>query len=280
MQATGVRALSKIRTHHSPVKRRSKPYDPLKPVGGLRHHPRGRVGRLMQNPWVLTGVFAVIALGMVGGIYLSTAGLTNPANTTNATNRADAVDQTAATATATALPTPTPTPGPVRSYATPPALAVDVNKQYTATIKTSKGDVQVQLFAKDAPQTVNSFVFLAGHHFFDGLTFHRVVPDFVIQGGDPQGNGTGGPGYVLPDEINSHKNAAGALAMANSGPGTDGSQFYIDLTPQANLDGRYTVFGQVVSGMDVVQAIGQTPRNPQDPNAPAVKIDSITVSPS
>lgn len=234
----------------------------------------------MQNPWVLTGAMAVIAVGTVAGIYLSTAGLTNPANTTNATNRADAVDQTAATATATAVPTPTPTPGPVRSYATPPALAIDTNKQYTATIKTSKGDVQVQLFAKDAPQTVNSFVFLAEHHFFDGLTFHRVVPDFVIQGGDPRGNGTGGPGYVLPDEINSHKNVAGALAMANSGPGTDGSQFYIDLTPQANLDGRYTVFGQVVSGMDVVQAIGQTPRNPQDPNAPAVKIDSITVSPS
>jgi len=158
-------------------------------------------------------------------------------------------------------------------------MAIDTSKQYTATIKTAKGDIVINLFAKDAPQTVNSFVFLAQHDFFNGLTFDRVVRDFVIQGGDPKGDGTGNPGYTLPDEINAHRNSAGAVAMANAGPGTDGSQFYIDLSPQPNLDGKYTVFGQVVSGMDVVQAIGQTPHNPGDP-VPSVTINSVNVSSS
>ncbi|MGI8553325.1 MAG: peptidylprolyl isomerase [Dehalococcoidia bacterium] len=232
----------------------------------------------MHNPWVLTAGMAVIAVGTVGGTYLATTGYANRSTVTGDVNRSDKFDATAASPRPTVTATATGTPGPVRTYAQAPAVTIDPTKQYTATIKTSKGDVVVQLFANDAPKTVNSFVYLAQHHFYDGLNFHRVVPGFVIQGGDPKGDGTGGPGYQLPDEINSHKNDAGTLAMANAGPGTDGSQFFIDLTPQPNLDGKYTVFGQVTSGLDVVQAIGSTPRDPRSVNAPAVTIDSITVN--
>jgi cyclophilin family peptidyl-prolyl cis-trans isomerase len=219
----------------------------------------------------------MIAVGTVAGTFLASAGYANRSTADTTAHRSDAVDQTVVTPTPTV--TPTATPGPVRSYATPPPMTIDPNKTYTATVKTNKGDFTIDLFPKDAPQTVNSFIFLANNHFYDGLNFHRVVPDFVIQGGDPKGDGTGGPGYSLPDEINSHKNQPGAVAMANAGPGTDGSQFFVDLTQQPNLDGKYTVFGQVTSGLDVVKQIGQTPRDPKSPNAPAVTIESVTVSP-
>jgi len=230
----------------------------------------------MHNPWVLASAMGVIAFGTILGLYLQQTGAGNR-STASTGPSSDVVDQTQATTTATA--TPTATAGPQRVFSTAPAMTIDPSKQYTATIKTAKGDIVINLYAKDAPQTVNSFVFLAQHDFFNGLTFDRVVKDFVIQGGDPKGDGTGNPGYTLPDEINAHKNDAGAVAMANAGPGTDGSQFYIDLSPQPNLDGKYTVFGQVVSGMDVVQAIGQTPHNPGDP-VPSVTINSVNVSPS
>jgi peptidyl-prolyl cis-trans isomerase B (cyclophilin B) len=253
-----------------------KPYDPLRPVGGLRHKPRGWFNRFMHNPWVLAAAMGVIAFGTILGLYLQQTGAGNR-STAASSPASQAVDQTLATPTATA--TATGTAGPQRVFGAAPQMAIDPSKQYTATIKTDKGDIVVNLFAKDAPQTVNSFVFLAQQGFYNGLTFDRVVKDFVIQGGDPKGDGSGGPGYTVPDEINAHKNDAGALAMANAGPGTDGSQFYIDLTAQPNLDGRYTVFGQVVSGLDVVQAIGQTPHTPGDP-APAITIDSVSVSPS
>jgi cyclophilin family peptidyl-prolyl cis-trans isomerase len=221
---------------------------------------------------------AVIVLGTLGGTYVASSGLANRSTQDTTAHRGDIVDQTQSTATATA--TPTATAGPNRVYSAPPPMAIDPNQQYTATVSTSKGDFKVQFYPKDAPQTVNSFIFLAKNHYFDGLKFDRVVPGFVIQGGDPAGNATGDPGYKLPDEINSHTNQAGTVAMANSGPGTDGSTFYIDLAPQPNLDGRYTVFGQVVSGMDVVNAIGQTSRDPQNTNAPAVTINSVSISPS
>lgn len=222
----------------------------------------------------------VIALGTVAGTFLSTAGFANRSTAADSpVNRAPAVDQTQSTPTATA--TASATPGPVRVFATAPALAVDPAKQYTATIKTTKGDFTIQLDPKDAPQTVNSFIFLAQQHYFDGLNFDRVVPGFVIQGGDPNGDATGGPGYTLPDEINSQlKNEMGTVAMANVNgkPGTDGSTFYIDLAPQPNLDGKYTIFGQVTSGLDIVQAIGQTPRDPTNTAAPAIKIQSVTIA--
>lgn len=144
-------------------------------------------------------------------------------------------------------------------YKSAPAMTIDVNKKYVATIKTSKGDIVVELYPKDAPQHVNNFFFLARDGFFNNLTFHRVVPGFVIQGGDPAGNGTGGPGYNIPPEIKS-KHSEGAMAMARrGGPAqttpSSGSQFYITLAPQPSLDGEYTVFGQTTAGMDVVKKI-------------------------
>ena len=155
------------------------------------------------------------------------------------------------------------------SWPAPPAMAIDTGKQYTATIVTDKGDITLQLFADRAPKTVNSFVFLARQGFYDGVTFHRVIEDFMAQTGDPTGTGGGGPGYQFEDEIDPELefDRAGLLAMANTGPDTNGSQFFITYGPQPHLNGNHTIFGQVVSGMEVVEAL--TPRNPdKDPDAP------------
>jgi peptidyl-prolyl cis-trans isomerase B (cyclophilin B) len=128
-----------------------------------------------------------------------------------------------------------------------------------ATLQTNAGPVSVELFDGDAPKTVENFRKLAGDGFYDGLTFHRVIPDFMIQGGCPEGTGTGGPGYTFEDEINQHKIARGALAMANAGPDTNGSQFFIVTTKAAPwLDGKHTVFGRVTGGMEAVDAIEST----------------------
>ena len=139
----------------------------------------------------------------------------------------------------------------------PPAMVIDPEKNYAATIETNRGTIEIEFFALDAPITVNNFVFLANERFYDGVTFHRVIPDFVIQGGDPTGTGRGGPGYKFADELrgNPHRHGTGTLSMANAGPNTNGSQFFITHSPQPHLDGRHTVFGKVTSGMDVVNAI-------------------------
>jgi peptidyl-prolyl cis-trans isomerase B (cyclophilin B) len=137
------------------------------------------------------------------------------------------------------------------------ALTTMPDKQYTATIETEKGNLVLELFADDVPITVDSFVSLAREGFYDGLTFHRVIPGFVVQGGCPVGDGTGGPGYQFDDEITEHTHVAGALSMANSGPNTNGSQFFITYTPQHHLDGHHSVFGQLIEGMDVLEQIEQ-----------------------
>ncbi len=135
-------------------------------------------------------------------------------------------------------------------------MTIDKNKSYSATIVTSKGTIELALDAKAAPVTVNNFVFLAREKFYDGLVFHRVEANFVVQTGDPVGNGTGGPGYTIPDESSPLLHEAGSLGMAKgSAADTAGSQFYITLTPQPSLDHRYTVFGKVTTGMDVVAKI-------------------------
>src|ERR671921_640301 len=135
----------------------------------------------------------------------------------------------------------------------------------TATMKTTEGDIVLELFDEDAPKTVENFRKLAGEGFYDGLTFHRVIKDFMVQGGCPQGTGTGGPGYTFEDEFNDHKIVRGALAMANAGPNTNGSQFFIVTTGAAPwLDGKHTVFGEVTSGMDVVDAIEAVPTDAGD----------------
>ena len=129
-----------------------------------------------------------------------------------------------------------------------------------ATLHTNAGPIAVELFDEDAPKTVENFRKLSGDGFYDGLIFHRVIPDFMIQGGCPEGTGTGGPGYTFEDEFNDHKVVRGALAMANAGPNTNGSQFFIVTTAEAPwLDGKHTVFGEVTDGMDIVDAIEATP---------------------
>jgi len=144
-----------------------------------------------------------------------------------------------------------------KQYKQAPDMVIDPAKNYTATFKTGAGDIQVQLFAADAPKTVNNFVFLAREGFYDGVTFHRVIADFMVQGGDPTGTGTGGPGYKFADEFkgNPHRHQIGSLSMANAGPGTNGSQFFITHTATPHLDGKHTVFGQVTSGQEVVDKI-------------------------
>jgi len=143
-------------------------------------------------------------------------------------------------------------------------------------MKTSEGDIVLELFDEDAPKTVSNFKQLASQGFYDGLIFHRVIEDFMIQGGCPQGTGTGGPGYTFEDEINQHKVVRGALAMANAGPNTNGSQFFIVTTEEAPwLDGKHTVFGEVREGMDVVNRIGTTPTDGRDRPVEPIGIETI-----
>ena len=145
-----------------------------------------------------------------------------------------------------------------------------------ATLHTSHGPIEVELFDDAAPKTVSNFTKLAGEGFYDGLGFHRVIPDFMIQGGCPEGTGRGGPGYTFKDEFNDHKVARGALAMANSGPNTNGSQFFIVTTEAAPwLDGKHTVFGQVTSGMDAVDAISEVDRDASDRPHEPVTIERV-----
>ena len=146
-----------------------------------------------------------------------------------------------------------------KQYAAPPPMSIDSAKTYKATLETSRGNIVCELFAKDAPVTVNNFVFLAGEKFYDGTIFHRVIKDFMIQGGDPEGTGRGGPGYRFEDEVknNPNKHERGVLSMANAGPGTNGSQFFVTHVPCGWLDGKHTVFGKVLSGQEVVDSVQQ-----------------------
>jgi len=146
-----------------------------------------------------------------------------------------------------------------KSYAAPPEVTIDPAKNYTVTFETSRGTIVCDLFAADAPNTVNNFVFLARDKFYDGTKFHRVIADFMIQGGDPEGTGRGGPGYKFADELktNMRKHQVGSLSMANAGPNTNGSQFFITHIVTNWLDGKHTVFGQVTSGQDVVNKVQQ-----------------------
>ncbi len=151
-------------------------------------------------------------------------------------------------------------PAKPKTYSASPPMTIDTSKEYIATIETEKGNLVLELFASDVPITVNNFVFLARDGFYNGTTFHRVVREpspFVVQGGCPIGDGTGNPGYQFADEITEHTHVTGALSMANSGPNTNGCQFFITLAPQHHLDGKHTVFGQLIEGMDVLDSIEQ-----------------------
>ena len=146
-----------------------------------------------------------------------------------------------------------------KQWKTPPEMQIDPEKTYLAKMETSKGLIELELYPEHAPKTVNNFVFLAREGYYDGIKFHRVINNFVIQGGDPTGTGAGGPGYKFEDEFqgNPLKHDTKVISMANAGPNTNGSQFFITHSPQSHLDGKHTVFGKVVSGDDVVDSIRQ-----------------------
>lgn len=149
-----------------------------------------------------------------------------------------------------------------KRWDSPPPMIIERQKNYLCTIETDKGRIELELYAGYAPKTVNNFVFLAREGYYDGVVFHRVISNFVIQGGDPTGTGSGGPGYRFEDEFEGNPliHETGVISMANAGPGTNGSQFFITHSPQPHLDGRHTVFGKVVQGQDVVDAIRQGDR--------------------
>ncbi len=197
---------------------------------------------------------------------------------------------TATTEAATPIPCP-PVDGSAErttEFPAPPPECIDPSTDYHATVVTDAGTIEVDLLEDKAPMTVNNFVYLARYHFFDGLTFHRVIPDFVLQGGDPLGNGTGGPGYSFPDELPDPGDyQAGSLAMANSGPDSNGSQFFIvtseagakSLVDAVGGDAAYSLFGQVTDGMDVVKAI-ESDGSPSGQPSTVHTIESVTITES
>jgi cyclophilin family peptidyl-prolyl cis-trans isomerase len=166
-----------------------------------------------------------------------------------------------------------------KRYSSPPDLTIDLDTAYSATLHTTLGDISIEFFAPDAPLAVNNFLFLAGQGFYDGVIFHRIVPGFVIQGGDPGGDGRGGPGYSFRDELDSdHGYSRGTLAMANAGPNTNGSQFFICLD-DVGLPNAYTIFGKVTEGMDVVDRIAALDTDGNDRPHDEPVIERVTLTP-
>jgi cyclophilin family peptidyl-prolyl cis-trans isomerase len=219
----------------------------------------------------LTGALAMILLG--AGLSTNVSAQSTP-EATPAASSCWPADQV----------TEDPTLG--KQYAQAPAMKIDPAKTYTATIETNKGTIQIEFFPADAPNTVNSFVCLAEDGYFDGTPFHRIVKGFVIQGGDPTGTGMGGPGYQFNDEPVTRDYERGTLAMANAGPNTNGSQFFIVLDNlQGKLPKNYTIFGKVTEGLDVVDAIANTPTSvgrsgeKSTPNEP-ITVEKVTISES
>jgi cyclophilin family peptidyl-prolyl cis-trans isomerase len=158
-----------------------------------------------------------------------------------------------------------------------PEFVIDLKKKYLAILETDKGNIILELFSEKTPVTVNNFIFLAREGFYDGTIFHRVIPDFMAQGGDPTGTGRGGPGYRFADEFHPSlkHDKPGVLSMANAGPGTNGSQFFITHVPTPHLNSKHSVFGQVADGMDVLLSIPE--RDPMKVNSPAVKLNKVTI---
>ncbi len=164
-----------------------------------------------------------------------------------------------------------------KQWSRPPEMAIDPKKTYTAVMHTDNGDITLKLYADKAPRTVNNFVFLARQGFYNDTIFHRVINDFMAQGGDPTGTGRGGPGYKFADEFHPslRHSKPGILSMANSGPNTNGSQFFITHVPTPWLDNKHSVFGEVTDGMDVLLSIPA--RDPSNPKGPAVKLNSVDI---
>lgn len=214
-----------------------------------------------------------------GGLTTVVAGFDASETANGTTPTGGSTSQTGGAPTAppsaTTAPAPTQTGG-TKTYSAKPPLTIDANKKYFATIKMDIGDIKIELYPKDAPESVNSFVFLARDGYYDGITFHRVIAGFVAQAGDPKGTGSGGPGYTIPDEVNKNKFIDGAVGMAKtSAPNSAGSQFFICFAPQPNLDGGYTVFGQVVEGRDVLDKIME--RDPSLAGPPGTVMNTIEI---
>ncbi|HEU5012334.1 MAG TPA: peptidylprolyl isomerase [Roseiflexaceae bacterium] len=249
-----------------------------------------------RAPAVLSALSVVVIFVVLGFVLLSNRSTATPAGaqptvpafadaTANAETNTNASTNAAPTTASEAAPSGTAVgladssgAAAKKTYSAPP-MTIDPTKNYTATITTANGDIVIKLRPDLAPKTVNSFVFLAREGFYDGLTFHRVIPGFVAQGGDPKGDGSGGPGYTVPGEFTDKVpfDKPGIVAMAR--PGNDvngnGSQFFITLAPAPNLNGQYTIFGEVIKGQDVVDKI--TPRDPQQATTPGDKIEKITI---
>lgn len=241
-------------------------------------------------PGILSAVVVLLVLGLIAGLLISRSG----------GQRAASEDAFAPTpgvqgATAPALPEPTAAPAapaePIEgllptattyTYSAPPPMSIDPARRYTATITTPRGDIVVELLPEIAPQTVNNFVFLARENFYNGLTWHRVLPGFMAQGGDPRGDGTGDPGYSVPAEFTDQIlfDQPGIVAMARaSDPNSAGSQFFITTAPAEFLNEQYTIFGRVVEGQAIVDGIPlRDPQNPADLSRPGESILGVTIS--
>jgi peptidylprolyl isomerase len=243
-------------------------------------------------PGIISAAVVLLVLGIVGGLLVSRAG--QPSGQATA-GTADAFSS-AAVPTVPAAPTVSseaPTTAPVvnvetqptaatYTYSAAPPMAIDPAKKYTATIETPRGNIVINLRPDIAPQTVNNFVFLARQNFYNGLTWHRVLPGFMAQGGDPAGDGTGGPGYSIPAEFTSQilYDRPGIVAMARSSdPDSAGSQFFITTAPAPSLNEAYTIFGEVTEGQDIVNGIPlRDPSNPADTATPGEAILGITIT--
>ncbi len=228
----------------------------------------GVMGFFQRNTKAFFIVGIAVMLVSLGSVVIASK-LGNVASNTAATPTVEASATASSSATATATVQ--------RTYSAPPPMSIDTSKTYDAVIHLESGDVKIQLLPKDAPQYVNNFVFLAQHHFYDGLTFHRVVPGFVAQAGDPSGTGYEDAGYSLPEETNTLPFDAGVISMAKAGTRVSSSQFFITLAPAGNLNGQFTVFGKVTSGLELLQALPtRDPTNPEAPSGAVIKSIDIT----
>lgn len=225
----------------------------------------------------------IVMLCLVGGLLSAcgtptdntTAG--RPSEATQANPPATSVAPTSSFSEVTAAPA---SGAGSKQYSAPPAMQIDPNKTYTAVIQTTKGDMTAELYAKQAPTTVNNFVFLAREGFYRNVVFHRVIKDFMAQTGDPMGTGMGGPGYEIQDEFDPtlRHDSRGILSMANAGANTGGSQFFITDVPTPHLDDRHAIFGKLTSGLETLDAIVNTPTSGQDRPAEEIRITDIVIS--